>query len=176
MYIIQVSSWDFRCLARWLFPCIYDYVICIKLETGFRAACRQVFINWLKARIVGWGILILLFKREDFTWSNPMKIPWLTVTNAFFGSRNTAPTIFPLSKELFIFSMRWQFADSVECFGLKPNCCGWTSWVVSRWSTGCAATTFSSTFERTGRVELGQWLHISSWSPALKTGMITVFF
>ena len=49
---------------------------------------------------------------------------WLTVSKAIFKSKNTAPKTFLLSTEVLIFSSRSQFADSVEYFSLKTNCCG----------------------------------------------------
>ncbi len=46
-------------------------------------------------------------------------------SNAFFRSRNTAPTLNPLSSDRLIFANNKQVAVSVEWLCLKPNCKGY---------------------------------------------------
>ena len=54
----------------------------------------------------------LTARAEKLNWCLSLltSISWLTVSKAFFKSKNTAPTTLPLSSEHFILSMKWHSA------------------------------------------------------------------
>lgn len=83
-------------------------------------------------------------------------ISWFTVSKAVLRSGNAAPTTPPFSHKYLTFSVKKQWAVSVECLALEPN---WIGWRANEVEFGCAITcwamSFSATLDTVGRILIG---------------------